>query len=64
MLTKPRYASMAAEFIGSTGLIGQYQALDEDQSCGFTGVGSQNAGTGDYERAPARSGTPLHAQSE
>lgn len=54
MLTKPRYASMAAEFIRSTGLIGQYQALDEDQSCGFTRVGSQNTVSGDYERALAK----------
>ena len=35
MPNKPRYISMAADFIKSTGLIGQYQALDEDQQHGF-----------------------------
>lgn len=30
MMTKPRYASIAADFIKSTGLIGQFQALDND----------------------------------
>ena len=36
MLTVPRYVSKAADFMRSTGLIGQYQALDEDQRQGFT----------------------------
>lgn len=53
MLTKPRYASMAADFMRSTGLIGQFQALDEDQQQGFTRVGGQKEGHGQDERAPA-----------
>ena len=36
MLTVPRYVFKAADFMRSTGLIGQYQALDEDQRQGFT----------------------------
>lgn len=35
MLTTPRYASMAANFIWNTGLIGQFRALDEEQEEGF-----------------------------
>lgn len=35
MITTPRYASMAADFMRSTGLIGQYQVLDEEQKDGF-----------------------------
>lgn len=38
MLTTPRYASMAADFMKSTGHIGQFQALDMDQSEGFERV--------------------------
>lgn len=38
LFTEPRYASMAADFIRSTGLTGQYQAFGEDQSYGFTMV--------------------------
>ncbi len=38
MLTVPGYVSKAADFMRSTGLIGQYQALDEDQQQGFTRV--------------------------
>ena len=38
MMTTPRYASMAADFIRSTGLIGQYQALDAEQREGFARV--------------------------
>lgn len=30
MMTTPRYASMAAVFMRSIGLVGQYQALDEE----------------------------------
>ena len=36
MLANPRYASMAANSMRSTGLIGQYQALDKYQKQGFT----------------------------
>ena len=35
MLTVPAHVSKAADFMRSTGLIGQYQALDEDQRQGF-----------------------------
>ena len=38
MLTMPGYVSKAADFMRSTGLIGQYQALDNDQQQGFTRV--------------------------
>ena len=38
MLTVPRYASMAADFIWNTGLIGQFRALDEEQQEGFVGA--------------------------
>ena len=38
MLTTPRYASMAADFMKSTGLIGQFHPLDMDQSEGFERV--------------------------
>ena len=44
MLANPRYASMAADFMRSTGLIGQYQALDEDKKQGFTVAYSQTTG--------------------
>ena len=40
MMTNPRYVSMAADFIWSTGLIGQFQEH------GFTGVGGQKTGEG------------------
>ncbi len=53
MLTKPRYASMAADFMRSTGLIGQYQVLEEDQQQGFTRVCGQKEGHGQDERASA-----------
>ena len=55
VLTKPHYASMAADFMRSTstGLIGQFQALDEDQQQGFTRVCGQKEGHGLDERAPA-----------
>ena len=38
MLTVPGYVSKAADFMRGTGLIGQYQALDNDQQQGFTRV--------------------------
>ena len=38
MLTTPRYASMAANFIKSTGFIEQFRTLDEEQQEGFAGV--------------------------
>ena len=38
IMSTPRYASMAADFMRSTGLIGQYHALDEEQKEGFTRV--------------------------
>ena len=38
MLMTPPYTSMAADFIRSTGLIRQYQALNKDQQEGFTRV--------------------------
>ena len=44
MLANPRYASMAADFMRSTELIGQYQALDEDHKQGFTMAYSQTTG--------------------
>ena len=44
MPANPRYASMAADFMRSTGLIGQYQALDEDKKQGFTVAYSQTTG--------------------
>lgn len=53
VLTKPRYASMAADFMKSTGLIRQFQALDEDQLQVFTRVCGQKEGHGQDERAPA-----------
>ena len=53
MLTKPRYASMAADFMRSIGLIGQFQALDEDQRQEFTRGCGQKTGYGVDERTPA-----------
>ena len=53
MLTTPRYASMAADFMRSTRLIRQFQTLDEDQQQGFTRVCSQKAGQGRDEEATA-----------
>ena len=53
MLTKPRYASMAADFMRSTKLIEQYQVLEEDQQQGFTRVCDQKEGHGQDERASA-----------
>ncbi len=53
MLTKPRYASMAADFMRSTGLIGQYQALEKDQQQGFNRVCGQKEGHGRDEEASA-----------
>ena len=44
---------MAADFIKSTGLCGQYQALDEDQQQGFSRANGQKTGRGDDEEAPA-----------
>ena len=38
ILTMPGYASKAANFMRSTGLIRRYQALDNDQQQGFTRV--------------------------
>ena len=38
MLTVPGYVSKAADSMRSTGLIGQYQALDNDQQQGYTRV--------------------------
>ena len=51
MLNNPRYKSMAADFIRSTGLIGQFQALDKDQQQGFSGANGQKTGHGDDEEA-------------
>ena len=53
MLNNPRYISIAADFIKSTGLIGQYQALDEDQQHGFSRANGQKTGQGVDEKAPA-----------
>lgn len=44
---------MAADFIRSTGLIGQFQALDKDQQQGFSGANDHKTGHGDDEEAPA-----------
>ena len=44
---------MATDFIKSTGLIGQYQALDEDQQHGFSRANGQKTGRGEDEEAPA-----------
>ena len=46
MMTTPRYASMAADIIRHTELIGQYQALDKAQENRFTEVGGQKPGEG------------------
>ena len=53
MLNNPRYISIAADFIKSTGLIGQYQTLDEDQQHGFSRANGQKTGRGVDEEAPA-----------
>ena len=53
MLNNPRYITMAADFIKSTGLIGQYQALDVDQQHGFSRANGQKTGQGVDEEAPA-----------
>ena len=44
MLANPRYASIAADPMRSTELIGQYQALDKDQKQGFTVAYGQETG--------------------
>lgn len=44
---------MAADFMKSTGLIRQFQALDEDQLQVFTRVCGQKEGHGQDERVPA-----------
>ena len=51
MLSSPEYTSMAADFMRSTVLIGQFQALEEDQQQGFTRVCGQKTGRGDDEGA-------------
>ena len=53
MLNKPRYISIAADFIKSTRLIRQYQALDKDQQHGFSRANGQKIGRGEDEEAPA-----------
>ena len=53
MLNNPRYISMAADFIRSTGLIRQFQALDKDQQQGFSGANGHKTGHGDDEEASA-----------
>lgn len=56
MLTVPGYVSKAADFMRSTGLIGQYQALDNDQQQGIyqdmkssNEDGNSDGGSGDCE---------------
>ena len=44
MLANLRHAFIAADFMRSTGLIEQYQALDEDQKQGFMVAYSQTTG--------------------
>ena len=58
MLTTPRYASMAADFMKSTGYIGQFQALEMDQSEGFARVWGQKNGTWSVREGPCDVGHP------
>ena len=60
MLNHPRYISMVADFIKSTGLIGQYQAFDEGQEQGLSRANGQRnrtrrrrGGPGDVGYTPA-----------